>query len=204
MLTEGASVLKVARWFRNLLVAKVAGAESRLIAAGGEERRRLAASAGRFSEEDLTRYVQLILNLYRDLQHAAQPRFHLELGLVKLVHAGRLVSIEEALAGGTPAAPAAPAPASPRPGPAPDPVRTAASGGLRERLLDALRAQGDAFTADAVEQSRLDESPGEVAFHAPADQQYTLESSAASLAAKPSGHRECFGLLVGTLNSTRH
>src|SRR5205807_9729962 len=52
-----------------------------------------------------------------DLQQSLQPRFHLEIGLVRLVHAGRLVSIEEALSG------TAPAP-SPRPvaAPAPPPV----------------------------------------------------------------------------------
>ncbi len=52
-----------------------------------------------FSEEDLTRYLQLTLDLFRDLQFSLQPRFHLEIGLVKLVQAGRLTSIEEALAG---------------------------------------------------------------------------------------------------------
>jgi DNA polymerase-3 subunit gamma/tau len=58
-----------------------------------------------FSEEDLTRYLQLTLDLFRDLQFSLQPRFHLEIGLVKLVQAGRLTSIEEALAGlGKPAA----------------------------------------------------------------------------------------------------
>lgn len=39
------------------------------------------------------------LDLFRDLQFSLQPRFHLELGLVRLVQAGRLLPIEQALAG---------------------------------------------------------------------------------------------------------
>ena len=88
---------ELARYFRNLLVARTG--EARLIAASPRERERLARVAAGFSEEDLTRYLQLALDLYRDLQYSLQPRLHLELGLVRMVHAGRLVSIEEALAG---------------------------------------------------------------------------------------------------------
>jgi DNA polymerase-3 subunit gamma/tau len=170
---------ELTRYFRNLLVAKVVGADSRLIAASSEERRRLAEYAGRFSEEDLTRYVQLMLSLYRDLQHAPHPRFHLELGLVKLVHAGRLISIEEALSGKAPpsASPSARVERAPSPPPA-----AAPPSGLRERLVAALRAQGDAFTADAVEHSQVAEAGAEVVFQAPGDQQFCLESGAAALA----------------------
>jgi DNA polymerase III subunit gamma/tau len=88
---------ELARYFRNLLVAKVA--DPRLIAASAEERSRLKQAAAAFSEEDLTRYLQLSLDLFTDLQASLQPRFHLELGLVRLVQAGRLQPIEEALAG---------------------------------------------------------------------------------------------------------
>ena len=87
---------EVARYFRNLLVAKVA--DPALIPASAEERGRLKQIAGPFSEEDLTRYLQLSLDLFRDLQFSLQPRFHLELGLIRMVQAGRLVSIEQALA----------------------------------------------------------------------------------------------------------
>ncbi len=96
---------ELSRYFRNLLVAKIAGSDTRLIAASPGERTRLAELAAAFSEEDLTRYLQLSLDLFTDLQASLQPRFHLEIGLVKLVQAGRLTSIEEALAGlETPAA----------------------------------------------------------------------------------------------------
>ncbi len=104
---------ELARYFRNLLVAKIAGAETRLIAASAAERERLAETAGKFSEEDLTRYLQLSLDLFRDLQFSLQPRFHLELGLLRMVQAGRLVSIEEALAGLQGGAPCPPPPVFP-------------------------------------------------------------------------------------------
>ena len=89
---------ELARYFRNLLVARISGPETRLIAASAAQREKLAAIAGGFSEEDLTRYLQLSLDLFRDLQTSLQPRFHLEIGLVRLVHAGRLLPIEKALA----------------------------------------------------------------------------------------------------------
>lgn len=89
---------ELARYFRNLLVARVAGPETRLIAASAAQRERLAGIARPFSEEDLTRYLQLTLDLFADLQSSLQPRFHLEIGLVRLVQAGKLLPIEQALA----------------------------------------------------------------------------------------------------------
>ena len=89
---------ELARYFRNLLVMKVSGADTRLVTAGDEERSRISKYLEHFSQEDLTRYLQLSIDLYRDLQHATQPRFRLELGLLKLVHAGRLTPIEKVLA----------------------------------------------------------------------------------------------------------
>src|SRR5882724_11623288 len=116
---------EVARYFRNLLVAKVG--DVKLIPASAQERERLSEIAGPFSEEDLTRYLQLSLDLFSDLQASLQPRFHLELGLIRMVQAGRLIPIEEALAGLGPAPPrptnpppAAPvASTTPQPAPAP-------------------------------------------------------------------------------------
>ena len=90
---------ELSRYFRNLLVSKIAGKDSRLIAASQRERGEMARLSEAFSEEDLTRYLQLSLDLYRDLQFSLQPRFHLEIGLLRLVHAGRLLPLEKALAG---------------------------------------------------------------------------------------------------------
>jgi len=92
-------VRELSRYWRNLLVAKIAGQRTALIAASDHEQNLLIETVARFSEEDLTRYLNLTLDLYRTMQFSLQPRLHLELGLVKLVHAGRLQSIEEAIAG---------------------------------------------------------------------------------------------------------
>src|SRR5689334_5247092 len=102
---------ELARYFRNLLVARISGADTRLIAASPAQRQQMAEIASKFSEEDLTRYLALSLDLFKDLQESLQPRFHLEIGLVRLVQAGRLLPIEQALAGIA----AEPRPATPRP-----------------------------------------------------------------------------------------
>jgi DNA polymerase-3 subunit gamma/tau len=88
---------ELARYWRNLLVAKIAGKPTRLIAASEREQQAMAAVAAGFTEEDLTRYLQLTLDLYKTLQFSLQPRLHLELGLIKLVQVGKLQSIEEAI-----------------------------------------------------------------------------------------------------------
>src|SRR3984957_1787943 len=108
---------ELARYFRNLLVAKLAGANSKLIAASQREQERLLGVAKGFSEEDLTRYLQLTLGLFKDLQFSLQPRLHLEVGLLRLIQAGKLLPIEEALAslgnsGGSKPAPTRKAPAA--------------------------------------------------------------------------------------------
>src|SRR6202795_3269618 len=90
---------ELARYFRNLLVAKVAGANTRLIGAPPHEQERLVEIAAGFSEEDLTRYLQLTLDMFKELQFSLQPRLHLEVGLLRLVQAGKLLPIEEAIAG---------------------------------------------------------------------------------------------------------
>jgi DNA polymerase-3 subunit gamma/tau len=171
---------ELARYFRNLLVAKVAGANTRLIGASPREQERLAQIAGGFSEEDLTRYLQLTLDLFKDLQTSLQPRLHLEVGLLRLVQAGKLLAIEEAIAGmgGT----GGPVPAKPTQARKPVPQssstpgtskqRAASSGGpedggWRDRLHSALLELGMRFTADAVEHSQITESNGELLFATP-------------------------------------
>jgi DNA polymerase-3 subunit gamma/tau len=181
---------ELSRYFRNLLVARISGAETRLIAASAEQRARLAETAAKFSEEDLTRYLQLSLDLFKDLQFSLQPRFHLEIGLVRLVKAGRLLPIEQALAdlaGGAgprpapppnPAGPVAAAPrrAGPSPfeadrakktqAPAPPAGRlageTAGPADARAQLHAHLSRGGFAHLADAVENARVEVAGSEL------------------------------------------
>ena len=157
---------ELARYFRNLLVAKVAGTSTKLIAATPQEQERLAEIAGGFSEEDLTRYLQITLDVFKDLQASLQPRLHLEIGLLKLVHAGKLIGIEEALAGLSGGGGSAPV--QPKPTQARKPVPQAAvPSDWKERLHGALIELGMPFTADAVEHSHVAESGGELQFVTP-------------------------------------
>jgi DNA polymerase-3 subunit gamma/tau len=88
---------EVGNYFRNLLVAKVAAGNPRLIAAAKSDVERLTQIAERFSERDLTRYLNIMLEVFGQLQHSLQPRFHLELGLLRLIHAGRMSTVEQAI-----------------------------------------------------------------------------------------------------------
>lgn len=51
------------RHFRNLLVARVCGADSELVAAPPDERPRLGQQAAKFSEEDLTRFFLSLIHI---------------------------------------------------------------------------------------------------------------------------------------------
>src|SRR6266850_1316224 len=86
------------RHMRNLLIARVCGAESDLIAATPDQRPGLAKAAAQFSEEDLTRFFQILLQTDDDLRRKPDPRVHLEMGLLRLINAARLAPLEELLA----------------------------------------------------------------------------------------------------------
>ncbi len=86
------------RHMRNLLIARVCGADSDLIAATVDQRPALAKAAAQFSEEDLTRFFQILLQTDDDLRRKPDPRVHLEMGLLRLINAARLAPLEELLA----------------------------------------------------------------------------------------------------------
>ena len=86
------------RHIRNLLIARVSGADSDLIAATADQRPALAKAAAQFTEEDLTRFFQILLQTDSDLRHKPDPRVHLEMGLLRLINAQRLAPMEELLA----------------------------------------------------------------------------------------------------------
>lgn len=93
---------QLVRYLRNALMAKVGGEHSDLLQISADERARAMRSAMLFSEEDLTRFLQVMLRTFDELNYRQEQRFHLELGLVKLVHLQRLLPIEEILSGATP------------------------------------------------------------------------------------------------------
>ena len=143
------------RHIRNLLVVRIGGPAAELAEAAGHERAHLEAAATRFSEEDLLRFFQVLLRTESELRWSPHPRLHLELGLLKLVQAERLVPLEEMLAElsgkPTPSAPAtrpggdasrSPQWSNPAPLPrkaSPTPV-AAAGPSLGEDTLEAVKA----------------------------------------------------------------
>src|SRR5450755_1183396 len=103
LLVEGQSAQHFARqmvrFLRNTVVAKVAGSDSPVLQISSVERARVTRVAERFGEEDLTRFLQIMLRTHSDLGYKQEQRFHLELGLLKLVHAQRLLPLEQLLSG---------------------------------------------------------------------------------------------------------
>src|SRR5450432_945312 len=112
LLTDGQNPVHFAkqlvRFLRNAVVAKVAGPDSSLLQISSDERARVARTAERFSEEDLSRHLQIMLRTHSELGYRQEQRFHLELGLLKLSHAQRLLPMEQLLSGATPDRAAAP------------------------------------------------------------------------------------------------
>jgi DNA polymerase III subunit gamma/tau len=88
---------QLVRFLRNAVVAKVAGTDSALLQISSDERDRVARVAELFSEEDLARHLQIMLRTHAELGYRQEQRFHLELGLLKMGHAQRLLPIEQLL-----------------------------------------------------------------------------------------------------------
>ena len=109
LLDAGNSPAQLARQFvrylRNCVIAKIAGigvdgsdgAAAELLQISQDEQRRAGRSAALFGEEELTRFLQVMLRTFDELGYRQEQRFHFELGLLKLVHLRRLLPVEELL-----------------------------------------------------------------------------------------------------------
>jgi len=101
LISEGQNPIHFARqlvrFLRNAIVAKVAGSDSELLQISSDERQRVARVAQSFTEEDLARYLQIMLRTHGELGYKQEQRFHLELGLLKMAHASRLLPLEQLL-----------------------------------------------------------------------------------------------------------
>jgi DNA polymerase-3 subunit gamma/tau len=67
--------------------------------AGDGERDRVVALSARFSREDLLRAFDLLTRAEADIRGAAQPRYHLEMALLRWIHLRKLTPIEDLIAG---------------------------------------------------------------------------------------------------------
>jgi DNA polymerase-3 subunit gamma/tau len=99
---------QLVRFLRNVTVAKIAGKDSTLLQISEDERARAARIANRFSEEDLARHLQIMLRTHGELGYRQDQRFHLELGLLKMAHAQRLLPLEQLLSDVAPSVSATP------------------------------------------------------------------------------------------------
>jgi DNA polymerase-3 subunit gamma/tau len=83
--------------FRDLLVTKVAGEKSELLETSGADPKSLVEQAAAFSESDLVRFFHSLSETEAGLKAATQPRYQLELGLIKLMEMRRLMPLTEVL-----------------------------------------------------------------------------------------------------------
>ncbi len=85
-------------YVRALLVVKAVGFDQELVQMPAEEGESLVRVAESFSEQDLVRFFSILVKTEQDIRVSSQPRFHLEIGLMRLVHVSRLYLLEDALA----------------------------------------------------------------------------------------------------------
>ena len=149
-------IRELSRLTRDLLLVKIdpSRAADPEVAADGE-RERITALAASFSSEDLMRAFDVLTKAEFEIRGAAQPRYHLEMALLRWIHLRKLVPLSElieGLNGGAPTRPAAassrPVPAAARPAAAPAPLRSSAPA-APSKAAAAPRPQGASGAAAA-------------------------------------------------------
>jgi DNA polymerase-3 subunit gamma/tau len=184
---------ELARATRDLLLLSVdrSRADDEDIAAEGE-RERMKHLADLYSREDLLRAFDALTKTEQDIRTSDQPRYNLEMALLRLMHLRKLVPLTDLLtASGATRGPsgasgassarsasgprAAAAPASPvprhevagsRPGPAPvAPADSSSRGNLKEAFLAQIKASKVFFYNTVVAQAyRVDVTPSRITF----------------------------------------
>lgn len=84
--------------FRDILMLKIAGEDESLVEGSALGKDSLLQFVNEFSQADLIRYFQILADTETRLKDSAQPRYVLEVGLVKLIEMARVKPIEEILA----------------------------------------------------------------------------------------------------------
>jgi DNA polymerase-3 subunit gamma/tau len=147
---------QMVRFLRNALMAKLGGEKTELLQISGDERARAARVALLFTEEELTRNLQIVLRTFDDLNYRQEQRFHLELGLLKLIHAQRLLPLEELLSGAAASAGVRNAP----PASTPRVTATPARGALAPSAGPQAPARGTSAPTQAASTSPFDPAAG--------------------------------------------
>jgi DNA polymerase-3 subunit gamma/tau len=188
---------QMVRLLRNTLVAKVGGTESPLLQISHDERARAGRLAERFSEEDLARFLQIMLRTYDEIGYRQEQRFHLELGILKLVHAQRILPLEQVLSQVAPETPGKSAA-----GPRQPSMHGTSSSGAPERKSESVVSP---FAADRARKTR---SEPEMADTAGARSQTTTTATATAVAvveaAPTSDPGSLLGQVVSQLDNAGH
>jgi DNA polymerase III subunit gamma/tau len=207
LITEGHSAThfmkQFVRFLRNCIVAKIAGGETSLLQISSDEKKRVMRTAELFTEEDLTRFLQITLRTHGDVSFKQEQRFHLELGMLKLVHAKRLLPIEELLSGAKletastapsaqssaarPAPPSLSAPRTGAPGFGSRPATTPAAAGnsFGGSRAAAPAARPSPFEADKARKSKTELSGGEASSDAESTPTPVAQTSSVATMTRP-------------------
>jgi DNA polymerase-3 subunit gamma/tau len=171
-------VRELGRLTRDLVILKIDPSRvSDPEIAADAERERLQALATKFSHEDLMRAFDVLTKAEYDIRAAANPRYHLEMALLRWVHLRKLVPLSELIQGlekpaSAPLRPAVPQqrPATPAPRPATGNAATAkavetrreavtdlqpvAPGNIKNAFLDEVRRAKKFFYGTVVAQAQ--------------------------------------------------
>jgi DNA polymerase-3 subunit gamma/tau len=136
---------------RDLMIVSVDPARASEGEIAEAERPRLTALAKRFSREDLMRAFDVLAKAEQDIRNASQPRYHLEMALLRWMHLQKLVPLTDLLsqlgsggAGRGIAPPPSPGGDKPRPT-----VSTAAASGGAQRARSSAAPQESRATIPA-------------------------------------------------------
>ena len=149
---------QMVRFLRNATVAQIAGKDSPLLQISSEERERVARVAELFTDEDLTRHLQIMLRTHSELGYKQEQRFHLELGLLKMAHAQKLIPIEQLLSDVV---------AAPTPAQKPRPAIVSSSSSSEARRAEPPSARGTYVSPFAADSARKGTPRQENSFDSP-------------------------------------
>jgi DNA polymerase-3 subunit gamma/tau len=83
------------RHIRDLLVVKTLGTDTSMLPYSAEEIQLLEQQASGVSEEDLSRFFDILVKTDQDMQFSSTPQFLLETALIKMIHSTRLISLTD-------------------------------------------------------------------------------------------------------------
>jgi DNA polymerase-3 subunit gamma/tau len=171
---------ELARVVRDMLIVSVDPSRVNDAEIAEGERQRLVQVTGRFSREDLLRAFDVLAAAEQEMRTAAQPRYHLEMALLKWMHLRKLVPLTDLLAGSTgslraaqkaptapkaPVAPRAPGERAPLAPNAPVERVEPGTGQLKDALLAEIRsAKGFFYNTVVAQAQKIDVASDRITF----------------------------------------